>query len=108
MNKYLLIGSRDPFTSADAQNLYTMALELEHAGNDVSVYLVQNGVLPTRVGAKFAGFGAILGRGITVMADRFSLQERGIPQDALMNGVTASELDIVIDHMAEGAKVIWH
>ena len=47
-------------------------------------------------------------QGVTVLADDFSLRERGIPGDRLADKVQASSLEVVVDHLAEGRKVIWH
>jgi hypothetical protein len=43
-----------------------------------------------------------------VLADSFSLKERGIDEKRLASGVAAAPLDVVLDALAEGAKVIWH
>ena len=40
--------------------------------------------------------------------DSFSLKERGIDESRLASGVAAAPLDVVLDALAEGAKVIWH
>ena len=48
MAKYLLIESRDPFDSNDVANYYNLASGLAAAGNDVTLFLVQNGVFPAR------------------------------------------------------------
>jgi hypothetical protein len=36
------------------------------------------------------------------------LRERGIDERRLAAGVAAAPLDVVIDALAEGAKVVWH
>jgi intracellular sulfur oxidation DsrE/DsrF family protein len=46
--------------------------------------------------------------GVTVLADEFSLRERGIKKGKLVKGVKAAPLDVVVDAMAAKAKVIWH
>ncbi len=43
-----------------------------------------------------------------MLADSFSLRERGIPTERLAERIQAAELDVVVDHMAEGRKVIWN
>ena len=48
MANYLLIESRDPFDSNDVANFYGLASGLAKAGNGVTLFLVQNGVLPAR------------------------------------------------------------
>jgi hypothetical protein len=45
---------------------------------------------------------------VEILADDFSLRERGIPSDRLQPGVKPSALDLVIDRLAEGCKAIWH
>jgi predicted peroxiredoxin len=107
MAKYLLIESRDRFESQD-DSYWQVALDLRKAGNDVTLFFVQNGVLTTRRGPKTEGLSEIKDAGVTVLADDFSLRERGITKDRMVEGIEISPLDIVIDQMADGAKTIWH
>ncbi len=107
MAKYLLIESRDQFDSSD-ESYWQMALDLKRAGNEVTLFFVQNGVLSTRRGPKTEGLGKVKDAGVTILADDFSLKERGIAKDRMVDGVEVSPLDLVIDQMAEGAKTIWH
>ena len=46
--------------------------------------------------------------GVEVLADDFSLRERGIPEERLATGIKAAPLSTVIDHLADGRKAIWH
>lgn len=109
MASYLLIEARDPFDSADSEHLYSMAEGLADNGDDVTVYLVQNGVLPTRAASAKASVVASLTAKATVLADDFSLRERGIESAELVDGVTTSDVDHLVDLLAEdGRKVIWH
>ena len=48
MAKYLLIESRDPFETNDVGYFYDLAAGLAQKGNTVTLFLVQNGVLPAR------------------------------------------------------------
>ena len=48
MAQYLLIESRDPFESNEVGYYYDLAKGLVEGGNQVTVFLVQNGVLPAR------------------------------------------------------------
>jgi predicted peroxiredoxin len=110
MAKYLLIESRDPFDSNDTRFCCDLAQQLAAANNEVTLFLVQNGVLPARAGA-IAGAGDLAraaGAGVRVLADSFSLKERGIEEGRLAAGVAAAPLDVVLDALAEGTKVIWH
>ncbi len=108
MGQYLLIESRDPFDSADAQNFYDLAAGLAKDGHAVTLFLVQNGVLPARQSAKSGTLGALANDGVEVLADEFSLQERGISSDRLVAGIKPAPLDVVIDQLADGRKALWH
>jgi len=108
MAKYLLIESRDPFDSNDVARYCEMATGLAKAGNDVTLFLVQNGVLNARRGSKSQLLSDAASAGVTILADEFSLRERGIGGGRLTEGVAPSQLDVVIDRMAEGTKTIWH
>ncbi len=108
MSKYLLIESRDPFDSNDTGFCVDLATQLAAAKNQVTVFLVQNGVLPARAGARAGGLMQLTGAGISVLADSFSLKERGINATSLVPGVAAAPLDVVLDALAEGTQVIWH
>lgn len=105
MAKYLLIESRDPFETNEVERDYELAEGLAKAGNDVTVFLVQNGVLPAREGARKNGLSEVIASGARVLGDDFSLRERGISK--LIDGVKAAPLDTVIDQLAEGRKAIW-
>jgi predicted peroxiredoxin len=107
MKKYLLIESRDPFETREVENNYALASSLATAGNDVTLYLVQNGVLPARSGARLHGLQEVINSGVQVLTDEFSLRERGIAIDTMPTGVNAAPIDIVVDQLAEGRKVIW-
>lgn len=107
MADYLLIASRDPFESNDVRPYYDLASQLKARGNDVTVFLVQNGVLPARRSTASGHLTALANAGIPVLADGFSLDERGISDDRLAEGVTRAPLDTVIDHMERGSKTMW-
>ncbi len=107
MEKYLLIESRDPYETREVENNYALASSLAIAGNDVTLFLVQNGVLPARKGAKLNGLQEVINSGVHVLGDEFSLRERGIAMDTLPKGIRAAPIDVVVDQLAEGRKAIW-
>lgn len=108
MTDYLLIESRDPFDSNDTQFTHDLAKGLKRHGHEVTLFLVQNGVLPARPSAHSAALSDLAQAGIEVLADDFSLSERGIAADGLAEGVRAASLEVVVDQLAEGRKAIWH
>jgi predicted peroxiredoxin len=108
MANYLLIESRDPFDSNDTQFVYDLATNLKKQGNEVTVFLVQNGVLPARKSPFSSKLNDLVQAGVKVVADDFSLRERGITNNRLVGGITASDVDFVVDRLADGWKAIWH
>jgi sulfur relay (sulfurtransferase) complex TusBCD TusD component (DsrE family) len=93
MANYLLVETRDPFDSSDVEDLYNLAEGLADEANDVAIFLVQNGVLPVRkasaAGPRLAGMAAKA----TVLADDFSLRERGIRADEMAEGVQTAPIE---------------
>jgi hypothetical protein len=106
MAQYLLIESRDPFESNDVGYYYDLAKGLVEEGNQVTLFLLQNGVLAARPSIHSAKLDALALSGVTLLADDFSLQERGIAK--LTEGVAAAAIDVVVDHLAAGHKTLWH
>jgi sulfur relay (sulfurtransferase) complex TusBCD TusD component (DsrE family) len=107
MAKYLLIESRDPFESNDASNFYRLAATLASKRHEVSFFLVQNGVLPARAQAESAVLDELRAAGVEILADDFSLRERGIRVERLAPSITPTDLDAVIDRLAAGATTLW-
>jgi predicted peroxiredoxin len=108
MANYLIIESRDPFEYGDTRYMYSLAGDLAANGNDVTLFLIQNGVLTTRPGVKENPLKG-LSSSVTVMADDFSLRERGISQSSLEGGVKVSNVDDLVDLLVnEDTKIVWH
>lgn len=109
MSKYLLIESRDTSEHADVGYLYELAGGLAREGHRVTLFLVQNGVFPARPSAQSRRLTRVAEEGVQVLADEFSLKERGIPAESLAKGVAAAALDRVVELLADGAtRALWH
>ena len=108
MNDYLLIESLDPFESNDVEDYWRLAAGLARGGSRVTLFLVQNGVLAARTSTRGERLGAIAAAGVEVLADDFSLRERGIGAASLVAGVRSAPLDTVLDRLAQGRKALWH
>jgi intracellular sulfur oxidation DsrE/DsrF family protein len=108
MNRYLLIESRDPFESRDVAHMGELAVSLKRAGHEVELFLIGNGVLPARRGAKGGDLQRLAGAGVAVHADEFSLRERGVTGAALAPPVQPAPIERVIDRMEAGWAAIWH
>ncbi len=109
MAKYLLIESRDPFEYGDVSYLCGLAGDLAAAGNDVNLFLLQNGVLMARQGTESPVQGLLTGGKVNVLADDFCLKERAIALGSLLSGVKVSNVDHLVDMLAEDdIKPVWH
>jgi hypothetical protein len=106
VSEYLLIESRDPFESNDVGYYYELARGLADAGNQVTVFLIQNAVLAVRPSAQTPTLQALVGFGIKILADEFALKQRGITH--LLDGIEAAPIEIVVDHLEAGHKTLWH
>jgi sulfur relay (sulfurtransferase) complex TusBCD TusD component (DsrE family) len=108
MNEYLLIASRDPYTHVSAQRCFELASTLAGEGHQVTLFLIQNGVFPARPGSGSSRLTELARRGIRVLADDFSLRERGIPESGLAAGVAPASIEVVIEALESGARALWH
>jgi hypothetical protein len=108
MDRYLFIESLDPFESNDVDHNWALAGGLARDGHQVTLFLVQNGVLAARRNPRADALRKLADLGVQVLADEFSLRERGIRPNVLAPGVKPAPLDVVVEQLAEGRKVLWH
>ncbi len=107
MTRYLLIASRDPFEGGDVGEDCGLARDLAAHGDEVTVFLVQNGVLPARRGVRSSELEGLVASGARVAADELSLRERAIPSKSLRKGITAAPIDLALDALERGDRVLW-
>jgi len=107
--QYVFIESRDPFDSSDTGFVADAATALRARGRAVTVFLVQNGVLATRAGAQGSPVPRLTEAGVRVLADDFSLVERGIEPRELSPGVAAASVGTLVDLVVQpDTKTLWH
>jgi sulfur transfer complex TusBCD TusB component (DsrH family) len=107
--QYVFIESRDPFDWPDTGFVADSAVALRERGRPVTVFLVQNGVLATRAGARGSQVPRMTGAGVTVLADDFSLRERGVQPAELTTGVQSTSIEALVDLMVRPhTKTVWH
>lgn len=107
MANYLLIFSRDPFEDGRADMFTELAVNLHRNGETVRIFLVQNGVNAARAHAGCDFLDRLVRGEIQVLADEFSMRERALHSSDLSEGVAPVPIDIVVDALAAGEKVIW-
>ena len=109
MSNYVIIESRDPFESRDVRFVVDTATNLKRKGNDVTVFLLQNAVLAVRGNARLSHLPPLVEEGVRLLADDFSLSERGIQPGEFEGGVQVSSIDALVDMIVRpNTKVIWH
>ncbi len=108
MAKYLVIESRDPFDSSDLNYFSELVQGIAGRGNQTTVLLIQNGVLPARPGSRYNdGIVNLVRDHAQVLADGFSLRERAIRN--VTAGVQTAEIERIVDLLLDpGTKAIWH
>jgi sulfur transfer complex TusBCD TusB component (DsrH family) len=107
MTKYLFIESRDPFESRDTPFVAETATTLKQRGHDVTLFLLQNGVFAARNSVH--SLAKVADAGVTVLADNFSLKERGIETLELARGIQEAPIERLVEALVqENTKAIWH
>jgi len=109
MARYVFIESRDPFESNDAQFVLETATALKQSGHQVTVFLIQNGALAARRNARNSHLPKLAAAGVELLADDFSLRERGVTAAEMGDGITESSIEVLVDLLIqEETKAIWH
>lgn len=109
MADYVFVESRDPFESRDTAFVAQTAVSLQQSGKEVVVFLVQNGVLGARKDARISEIPQLAKAGVTLLADQFSLEERGIGTPDLSPAIRRSSIEELVDLLVkEKTKAIWH
>ena len=109
MSNYLFIESRDPFESPDVKFVEQTAVTMRQQGHTVTVFLVQNGVLATRRAAKSTYLDRLSEAQVALLADDFSLRERGIQNAELRPGIQPTAIDDLVGLLLQDhTKAIWH
>lgn len=109
MTNYIFIESRDPFESRDTQFVEETATALKQRGHEVTVFLVQNGVLASRQNARDNSLARMAAAGVSLLADDFSLCERGIQPAELRPCIQPASIDTLVAALVqENTKAIWH
>ena len=71
MESYLLFESQDPFDCAQVPRHYELAEGLKKQGNQVTLFLVQNGVAAARRSLRSDAFSRLVDAGVEVVADDY-------------------------------------
>ncbi len=108
MARYLIVDSRDLQEYSSGRYIQNLAEKLKDRGNDVTLFLLENGVLAARKGNEFGkNLTNLTKRGAKVMAEDVACKARGVTE--MGEGITQANMDQLADLVIEGAdKVIWY
>ena len=107
MNDMMIVETRDPHAVRDVEWTAGLLAAMRQEGGRCTLMLAENGVLGARDPACPASLSRLAGAGVEILADRFALAERGITEAELASGITAADLEVVIDRLVAGSNVIW-
>ena len=107
MTNLLLVLSKDPYTTEIPNLVLDIGLKAKAKGNNVSLYLVEDGV----TAARKSEFGNKLQdakkKGIKILADDKAVQSRGLDGN-LVDWVQVKEIGTLLDHIVEdNTRVAW-
>jgi sulfur relay (sulfurtransferase) complex TusBCD TusD component (DsrE family) len=109
MSNYIFIETRDRFESRDVRFVEENALALKHRGHQVTIFFVQNGVLATRQKCSSHEFARLSDAGVILLADDFSLAERGITTAELNDKIQPAPIQRLVTALVqENTKAMWH
>ena len=106
MTNLLLVLSKDPYTTETPDLVLDIGLDAKEKGNDVSLYLVEDGV----TAARKSGFGNELAaahkKGIKIYADDKAVLSRSLT-NKLISWVEIKEIGTLLDFIMEHDRVVW-
>lgn len=106
MTNLLLVLSKDPYTTETPDLVLDIGLNAREKGNDVTLYLVEDGV----TAARKSEFGNKLTdaqeKGIKIYADDKAMLSRSLV-NKLISGVEIKEIGTLLDFIMDSDKVAW-
>ena len=108
MARYLIVNSRDLQEYSSGQYIQDLAGQLKQKGNDITLFLIENGVLAARKGNEVGkNLTDLTKQGTKVMAEDVACRARGITE--MGEGITQANIDQLADLVIEGGtKIIWY
>lgn len=107
MTNLLLVLSKDPYSTEIPDLVIDIASNSKEKGNNVALYLVEDGVTATRKCEFGDKIMAALKKGIKVYADDKAVLARGL-SEKLIDGVETREIGSLLDFiMDEYERVAW-
>lgn len=107
MTKLLMILSKDPYTTETPDLVLDIGLNAKEKGNDVALYLVEDGVTAARRSEFGDKLAAVQEKGIKIFADDSAVLSRGI-SEKMIGGVEVKEISTLLDLiMDDYDRTVW-
>ena len=108
MAEYLLVESQGPWAGPGCRKLLWDTLALADLGHDVWLFLVDDGAT-TALDRADAPLADVLGAGVRVWVDEFSVRRRCLAETSLAAGVELVGIEKLAGKLLEaGLRVVWH
>ncbi len=107
MTSLLLVLSKDPYTTETPDLVLDIGLNAKEKGNDVTLYLVEDGVTAARKSEFGNKLAAAHKKGIKIYADDRAVLSRSLT-DKLIAWVQVKEIGTLLDFiMDDYDRVVW-
>ncbi|NJD53041.1 MAG: DsrE family protein [Candidatus Methanoperedens sp.] len=106
MVNLLLIMSKDPYTTETPDLVLDIGLNAKEKGNDVSLYLIEDGITAARKSEFGNKLAAAQKKGIKIYADDKAVLSRSLT-NKLIGGVEIKEIGALLDYIMEYDRVVW-
>jgi len=106
MTNLLIVLSKDPYTTETPDLVLDIGMNAKEKGNDVSIYLVEDGVTAARKSEFGNKLAAAQEKGMKVFADDKAVLSRSLT-NKIIGGVEIKEISTLLDYIMEYDRVVW-
>lgn len=106
MTKLLMVLSKDPYTTETPDIVLDIGLNAKEKGNEVSLYLIEDGVTAARKSEFGNKLAAAQKKGIKLYADDKAVLSRALA-NKLVGGVEIKEIGTLLEFIMGYDRVVW-
>jgi sulfur relay protein TusB/DsrH len=106
MKTLLMVLSKDPYTTETPDLVLDIGLDAKAKGNDVSLYLIEDGVTAARKSEFGKKLEAAQKKGIKIYADDKAVFSRALT-DKMISSVQVKEIGTLLDFITNSDRVAW-
>ena len=106
MTNLLMVLSKDPYTTETPDLVLDIGLNAKEKGNDVTLYLIEDGVTAARKSEFGDKLAAANKKGLKIYADDKAVLSRSLV-NKLIGGVEIKEIGTLLDSIMNYDRVVW-